>query len=126
MTSFGLSCPGRSRRLYGHYNNVNCTAYHSPGQQMLSGGNDHKILVWSVRGSADYGEVLREQRALAVERKARQDAELFGQGVTEEEGGAQARLVSQEVLPHTQDTWSDEDDDDDDENDDDNKKGVDR
>ncbi|RUS75137.1 hypothetical protein EGW08_017100, partial [Elysia chlorotica] len=110
VTSFGLGQfgqPGKVRKLYGHYNSVNCTAFHGPGQVMLSGGNDHKILVWSVRGDIDYGDFRQEQRETRVERLARQEgAEQRTEGITSATEG--------QVVAQLQDTWSDDDDDDDD------------
>ncbi|GFO05103.1 DNA excision repair protein ercc-8 [Plakobranchus ocellatus] len=117
ITSFGLVTPSRVQRLYGHYNNVNCTVFHADGQQMLSGGNDHKILVWSVRGDLDYSYYVNERRALAVEKMARQEAAAFGSGEQNEEDHLSRSIVNFQVQPHTLDTWSDDDEDDTEQND---------
>ncbi|KAK3797404.1 hypothetical protein RRG08_055601 [Elysia crispata] len=103
VTSFGLSCPGKVRRLYGHYNSVNCTAYHAPGQQMLSGGNDHKILVWSVRGDLDYGAFRYEQREVIRQRTLKEEVAPRDDGTTVVEDG--------QAVAQLQDTWSDDEED---------------
>ncbi|GFS15027.1 excision repair cross-complementing rodent repair deficiency, complementation group 8 [Elysia marginata] len=119
ITSFGLSSLSKVRHMYGHYNNVNCTAFHGPRQQLLSGGNDHKILVWSVRGDVDYGTFLEEQRTMRMEKQLRQTVQTVDEAVIPIEVG--------QTESHLQDTWSDDDDDENEGvNGEDGKKSVDR
>ncbi|EFJ33611.1 hypothetical protein SELMODRAFT_266832 [Selaginella moellendorffii] len=44
--------------LKGHYELVNCCAYHSQSQELYSGSNDRRILVWSPKQSAFQDEAL--------------------------------------------------------------------
>ncbi|XP_005097119.1 DNA excision repair protein ERCC-8 [Aplysia californica] len=98
ITTFNIDTVGKARHLYGHYNSVNCCVYHEQGCQLLSGGNDHKILAWTIRGDRDYGEHVSEQRHL-VQKSLR-----TSHSVNEE---VQETPVSEAVL-QTLDTWSDD------------------
>ncbi|BFY99251.1 hypothetical protein BsWGS_02291 [Bradybaena similaris] len=103
ITSFNVSAPGKASHLYGHYNSVNCCVYHEQGNQLVSGGNDHRILVWTRCGDRDYDEYLCERRAAMIDKRTK------GEETEAEQLGAQISLP--EAVAQTLDTWSDDDDD---------------
>lgn len=103
ITSFNVSAPGKASYLYGHYNSVNCCKYHEQGNQLVSGGNDHRILVWTRYGDRDYDEYLCERRVAMIDKRTKEDEREADQL------GAQISLP--EAVAQTLDTWSDDDDD---------------
>lgn len=50
ILTFSVMSPGRSRRLYGHSRRINCCVFHNSENQLFSGGNDCKILVYTAAG----------------------------------------------------------------------------
>lgn len=48
--------------LRGHYDTVNCCAFHPHGQELYSGSNDRKILVWAPPSLADAEELEDEMK----------------------------------------------------------------
>lgn len=53
--------------LRGHYDLVNCCTFHPQGQELYSGSNDRKILVWAPPCPVDAEELGREAQEQAVQ-----------------------------------------------------------
>ncbi|XP_063396376.1 DNA excision repair protein ERCC-8-like [Mytilus trossulus] len=53
-------------RLKGHYNSVNCCKFHSPTQDVYSGGNDRNILIWTPDTDSSYDDHLKTQSELHI------------------------------------------------------------
>ncbi|KAH7387734.1 hypothetical protein KP509_16G038600 [Ceratopteris richardii] len=58
--------------LRGHYDQVNCCAFHPQGQELYTGSNDRKILVWAPRRPIDIDNFDYEDAEQAI--KADEDA----------------------------------------------------
>lgn len=76
-------------RLKGHYNSVNCVKFHSPTQDVYSGGNDRNILIWTPDTDSAYDDYLKSQSELKED-------------LSESVHGNRTTVMV--------DTWSDEDD----------------
>ncbi|CAL1530334.1 unnamed protein product [Lymnaea stagnalis] len=94
ITTFNISSDSREKHLYGHYNSVNCCFYHECGNQLITGGNDRKILVWTRKGDKEYEDFMCDRRV-----------ELIKKNATEE------IVTMPESLAQTLDTWSDDEQD---------------
>ncbi|KAH9515415.1 DNA excision repair protein ERCC-8 [Bulinus truncatus] len=101
ISMFNITSPAsKSKHLYGHYNSVNCCTYHEQGNQLISGGNDHKILIWTHKGDQSFDEFLCDEQVEKMN---------GGKRVQVSESPAMQPLP--ESLAQTLDTWSDDEDD---------------
>lgn len=96
ITTFNIFAPGKGTQMYGHYSMVNCCVYHEPGNQLVSGGNDQKILIWTLGGDKNYDDYLCDKQLEMMERKRTADEESVCN-------------VVPAAVAQTMDTWSDED-----------------
>lgn len=110
LTHFPLKYGAKGKKLYGHYNNVNCCVFDETRHLLLTGGNDHKILVWSYKGDRDYQQFLLHRRDRVISPKDRANDDMEGEkhfNVTDNNADA---IRESETMPQTFDTWSDDDD----------------
>ena len=76
--------------------------YHEQDCKLLTGGNDHKILVWTVDGDRDEVDEKSQQSVRRCSRVLQSDAE--------QDAVQSGAMMSQAEL-QTLDTWSDEEED---------------
>ncbi|TMW86953.1 hypothetical protein EJD97_020664 [Solanum chilense] len=65
--AFDLWSGKKMMDLRGHYENVNCCLYNSLDQELFTGGNDRKILVWSPSRTTTEELEGREGQAFAID-----------------------------------------------------------
>uniref|UniRef100_A0A2C9KEL2 DNA excision repair protein ERCC-8 n=1 Tax=Biomphalaria glabrata TaxID=6526 RepID=A0A2C9KEL2_BIOGL len=101
ISTFSLSLPSsKSKHLYGHYNSVNCCTYHEQGNQLISGGNDQKILAWTHKGDQDFEEYLCDRQVEKMETKVKRNLEEVLE--------LPPIQPIPEAIAQTLDTWSDD------------------